>query len=155
MFFDIIHPFMNFFSSFSACKRVRKRLARRLWVQFQAWDLFRVHVLPVSATKTCEWGELVILNGLLVCVESEWSFCLYVALRWTGDSPRVSPCLCPMMAGKGSSRRPRPWAQGEASAGHGWMHVSPAVTVWPPDFTFSHSSFIFLLTRNFANRFSL
>lgn len=34
------------------------------------------------------------------------------------------------------------------------MDVSPAVTVCPPDFTLSHSSFIFILTLNFANRFS-
>lgn len=38
-------------------------------------------------------------------------FCLYVALRWTGDLPRVSHCLHPLKAGIGSDWPPWPWPQ--------------------------------------------
>lgn len=48
----------------------------------------------------CEWmGNS--RSKLCVC---EWLCCHSVALQWTGDLSRVSPCIRPVTAGRGSSR---------------------------------------------------
>lgn len=65
--------------------------------------------LPPHSPKTDMSGELGSLHSFLFV-------CIYVAVRWTGDLYRASPCYCPMTAGRGSIRPLPPWPQEETVA---------------------------------------